>query len=112
MIRQDDRTEAQQKTHRLAVRDGVFHGGTIVDGQFYGGEVVDGTWDHQPLTIYGSRDTVSNAKPGYIKIGCRCEPFAWWTTPDAEKFAIDNGYNEAERGEYRQIVALVRKIGV
>ena len=91
---------------------GTFEGGTFWGGIVVGGIVVGGTWDRQPLTVYGSRHPVTNAKPGHIKIGCRCEPFEWWTTPEAEKFAIDSGYTESEREEYRHYVDLIRKLGV
>jgi len=94
------------------IRGGTIWGGTIWGGTIRGGTIRGGTWNRAPLFVAGSRHPATNAKPGHLQIGCRCEPFAWWSTPEAEAFADDAGYTAAEKAEYRAIVELFQKIGV
>ena len=94
------------------IEGGTIRGGTIVGGTIWGGTIEGGTWNRAPLFVTGSRHPATNAKPGHLQIGCRCEPFAWWSTPEAEVFADEAGYTAAEKAEYRAIVELFQKIGV
>ena len=94
------------------IRGGTIRGGTIEGGTIWGGTIEGGTWNRAPLFVTGSRHPATNAKPGHLQIGCRCEPFAWWSTPEAEVFADEAGYTAAEKAEYRAIVELFQKIGV
>lgn len=91
---------------------GTIRGGTIEGGTIWGGTIWGGTWNRAPLFVAGPRHPATNAKPGHLQIGCRCEPFAWWSTPEAEAFADEAGYTAAEKAEYRAIVELFQKIGV
>jgi len=93
------------------IRGGTIEGGTIWGGTIWGGTIWDGSWNRAPLFVTGSRHPATNAKPGHLQIGCRCEPFAWWTTPEAEAFADEAGYTSEEKAEYRAIVELFQKIG-
>ena len=94
------------------IEGGTIWGGTIEGGTIWGGTIEGGTWNRAPLFVTGSRHLATNAKPGHLRIGCRCEPFAWWTTPEAEVFADEAGYTAEEKAEYRAIVELFQKIGV
>ena len=51
------------------------------------------------------------SKYGHIQIGCNCQKFEWWTTPEAEKFARENGYTDAQIEEYRSYIELFLKVG-
>ena len=93
------------------IEGGTIEGGTIRGGTIRGGAILGGTWTHAPLFVVGSRYPATNAKPGHIKIGCRCEPFAWWLSSEAEEFARKNGYDDAAIEEYRKIVQLLVAIG-
>ena len=94
------------------IEGGTIWGGTIRGGTIWGGTIEGGTWNRAPLFVAGSRHPATNAKPGHLRIGCRCEPFAWWTTPEAEVFADEAGYTAEEKAEYRAIIELFQKIGV
>ena len=91
---------------------GMFWGGTFEGGAFWCGEILEGTWHRAPLFIQGTRYMAINAKPGHIKIGRRCEPFAWWLSPKAEAIAREAGYSDSDIAEHREIVNLFIKIGV
>ena len=69
-------------------------------------------WGKSPIYIQGSRYCVFQPKHGHIQIGCQCHPFAWWSTDAALEMAKNHGFTEAEIAEYREIVALIVKIGV
>ena len=76
------------------------------DAQVYGN-----AWEKSPLFIIGSRNSLCNAKHGYLQIGCRCEKFRWWLGKEALKFAQDNHYTPAEIKEYRAYVKLFIAVG-
>ena len=82
------------------------------DAQVYGNARVYGdAWEKSPLFILGSRHSLTNAKKGYIQIGCKRETFSWWLSTDGSAFAKDVGYTPDEIAEYRLYVKLFQKIG-
>ena len=106
--------------HKSAKVDAsAFIGGSaIVWGQVYGDAQVYGNarvygdaWEKSPLFILGSRHSLTNAKKGYIQIGCKRETFSWWLSTDGSAFAKDVGYTPDEIAEYRLYVKLFQKIG-
>ena len=99
---------------------GVVYGDAKVSGnaRVYGNAWVCGdakvsgnAWKKSPLFIVGSRHSLSNAKHGYIQIGCKCEKFKWWLGKEAKQFAEENGYSPAEIEEYRAYVKLFIAVG-
>jgi len=38
-------------------------------------------------------------------------PFDWWLSKEAEELAIDKGYTEEDRAEYRAYIDLFKKVG-
>ena len=93
------------------IEGGTIEGGTIWGGTIKGGTIEGGTWKTNPLYIVGSRHDISNAKPGHIRIGCKCEPFDWWKTKEAERFARDNGYDDEALAEYKEYIKLFARFG-
>ena len=81
------------------------HGGVM-----WGGEMLEGTWETTPLFIAGSKHSLSNAKPGYIQIGCQLHTFAHWQK-HVRGIAKIHGYNKAEQDEYAAYVELFIKLG-
>ena len=82
------------------------------DARVYGDATVSGNaWEQSPLFIIGSKHSLSNAKYGFIQIGCRCETFKWWTSKEAEAFAKSSGYTPTQIKEYREYIKLFTKIG-
>lgn len=90
---------------------GTFRGGVFHRGKFLGGEIVGGDWYSAPMFVAGSVHTVTNAKPGHIKIGCKCEPFDWWLSKEALAFAKYHRYTPKQIKEYRAIVRLIIQFG-
>ena len=91
---------------------GTINGGEIYDGNIRGGTINGGIWFRSPLVVLGSRDEFTNTKPGYIATECRCKPFAWWQSKEAEDFAKDEGYDNASLKEYKAIIQLMVTAGV
>ena len=89
---------------------GTIRGGTIWGGTIRGGTIRGGTWKTTPLFLCGSKHSLSNAKPGYIQIGCRLETFDWWLK-NGKAFAKENGYTAKEITEYTVYVKLFKKLG-
>ena len=73
--------------------------------------VYSDAWEKSPLFIIGSRNSLCNAKHGYLQIGCRCEKFRWWLGKEALKFAKENNYTPDEIKEYRAYVKLFVAVG-
>ena len=90
---------------------GTIWGGTIKGGTIMGGTIEGGTWKTTPLYICGSRFELSNAKPGHIRIGCECHPFAWWDGKKAKALAKIHNFTTAEIEEYRAYIKLFKQIG-
>jgi len=86
------------------------HGGVMWGGVMWGGEMLEGTWETTPLFIAGSKHSLSNAKPGYIQIGCQLHTFAHWQK-HVRGIAKIHGYNKAEQDEYAAYVELFIKLG-
>jgi hypothetical protein len=63
-----------------------------------------------PLFIIGSRFSLTNAKPGYIQIGCECHTFSEWRTLGPE-LARRNNLTPEEIAEYTAYLDLFEKIG-
>ena len=87
------------------------------DAQVYGNAWVYGdaqvsgdAWVKSPLFIIGSKYSLTNAKHGHIKIGCRCETFAWWKK-NGRALAKSEGFTEAEIKEYAAYVKLFMEVG-
>jgi len=106
--------------HKSAKVDAsAFIGGSAIvwgqvsgDARVYGDARVSGdAWEKSPLFILGSRHSLTNAKKGYIQIGCKRETFSWWLSTDGSAFAKDVGYTPDEIAEYRLYVKLFQKIG-
>ena len=97
----------------IAESDDIFIGenAVVLRGTIKGGTIEGGTWKTNPLYIVGSRHDISNAKPGHIRIGCKCEPFDWWKTKEAERFARDNGYDDEALAEYKEYIKLFARFG-
>lgn len=74
-------------------------------------QVFGNTWTTSPLFIIGSKHSLTNAKHGYIQIGCKCETFQWWLSKEALAFAKESGYTAAEIEEYQEYVKLFMKVG-
>ena len=90
----------------------IVWGQVYCDAQVYGNARVYGdAWEKSPLFILGSRHSLTNAKKGYIQIGCKRETFSWWLSTDGSAFAKDVGYTPDEIAEYRLYVKLFQKIG-
>ena len=81
------------------------------DAQVFGNaQVFGGSWTTSPLFIVGSRFSLTNAKPGYIQIGCECHTFADWKRL-GPALATREGFSAAEVAEYTAYVELFSKIG-
>ena len=92
--------------------DAIVWGKVSGEARVYGNaRVYGGAWKRSPLFIIGSRDSLCNAKPGYLQIGCRCEKFRWWLGKKALKFAKENNYTPDEIKEYRAYVKLFVAVG-
>jgi len=89
---------------------GEMRGGVMWGGVMWGGEMLEGTWETTPLFIAGSKHSLSNAKPGYIQIGCQLHTFAHWQK-HVRGIAKIHGYNKAEQDEYAAYVELFIKLG-
>jgi len=89
--------------------DARVSGDALVSGNAH---VYGDAWGKSPIYIQGSRHCVFQPKHGHIQIGCQCHPFAWWSTDAALEMAKNHGFTDAEIAEYREIVALIVKIGV
>ena len=95
------------------------HGNAWVSGnaQVYGNArvygnawVSGGEWVRPPLFIVGSRFSLTNAKPGYIQIGCECHTFSEWRKVGPE-LATRNNFTPEEIAEYTAYLDLFEKIG-
>ena len=67
-----------------------------------------GVWEKSPLYIQGSKHSLTNSKPGHLKIGCMEHPVAFWK----EQFkAIGGarGYTAEEIEEYGAYIDLFIK---
>jgi len=73
-------------------------------------QVSGGKWMRSPLFIIGSRFSLTNAKPGYIQIGCECHTFSEWRTLGPE-LARRNNLTPEEIAEYTAYLDLFEKIG-
>ena len=98
--------------------DAIVWGKVYGDAQVYGNawvygnaQVYGNAWERSPLFIIGSRDSLCNAKHGYLQIGCRCEEFRWWLRKEALMFAKENNYTPDEIKEYRAYVKLFVAVG-
>jgi hypothetical protein len=81
------------------------------DARVFGNARVSGdTWFKPPLFIIGSRFSLTNAKFGYIQIGCQCQTFGWWKK-NGLKLAKQNNFTKEEIAEYRAYIDLFCKIG-
>ena len=72
--------------------------------------VSGGEWVRPPLFIVGSRFSLTNAKPGYIQIGCECHTFSEWRTLGPE-LARRNNLTPEEIAGYTAYLDLFEKIG-
>jgi len=93
--------------------DARVYGDARVSGnaQVYGNaQVSGGKWMRSPLFIIGSRFSLTNAKPGYIQIGCECHTFSEWRTLGPE-LARRNNLTPEEIAEYTAYLDLFEKIG-
>ena len=68
-------------------------------------------WVKSPLFIIGSKHSLSNAKHGYIQIGCHCETYAWWKV-HYRAVGRKNRYSPAEIKEYGEYIKLFAKVGM
>jgi hypothetical protein len=105
---------AQVSGNARVYGDAWVYGDAQVSGnaQVSGDAWVSGNaWVKSPLFIIGSRNSLCNAKYGYIQIGCRCEKFHWWLGKEALRLAKDNNYTPAEIKEYRAYVKLFIAVG-
>jgi hypothetical protein len=93
------------------IRGGTIEGGTIRGGTIEGGTICGGIWKVTPLFISDSRGYgASNAKPGWLYIGCERHTFQEWEER-FEAIARKHSLNDEEKIEYRAIVDLFVKIG-
>ena len=97
--------------HGGVMHGGVMRGGEMWGGEMWGGVMWGGVWNTSPLFVQGTRHSLCNAKPGFIQIGCKCMPYAWWKSEEAMKFARANDYTEEQIKEYEAYIALFKKIG-
>jgi len=72
--------------------------------------VSGGEWVRPPLFIVGSRFSLTNAKPGYLQIGCQCHTFSEWRKVGPE-LATRNNFTPEEIAEYAAYLDLFEKIG-
>jgi len=72
--------------------------------------VCDGAWGRSPLFIVGSRFSLTNAKPGYLQIGCQCLTFSDWRKL-GPRLAEENDFTPEEIAEYAAYLDLFEKIG-
>ena len=98
----------------------IFSGNAQVTGnaRVYGNAQVSGNarvssdaWVKSPLFIIGSKHSLSNAKHGYIQIGCHCETYAWWKV-HYRAVGRKNRYSPAEIKEYGEYIKLFAKVGM
>ena len=87
------------------------HAQVYGDARVSGNAQVSGSaWEKSPLYIQGTRHALTNAKKGYIQIGCKLHTFAWWSD-HVEECGKSSGYTDAECAEYRAYVDLFVKVG-
>lgn len=67
-------------------------------------------WVKSPLFIVGSRHSLTNARHGYIQIGCHCKTIDWWLE-NYKDIGKKEGYTEEEIAEYGAYIKLFKKVG-
>ena len=82
------------------------------DAQVYGEAAINGgKWETSPIHIQVEPFSLTNSRPGYIKIGCCCESFAWWKSEEARKLALKNGFNEELIALYSRLIDTIIACG-
>ena len=98
---------------RAIVFSGRVYGDARVFGnaRVYGDARVSGdAWVKSPLFIVGSRHSLTNAKHGYIQIGCHCKTIDWWLK-NYKDIGQQEGYTSEETKEYGLYIQLFKRIG-
>ena len=72
--------------------------------------IVDGEWTTSPLHIQGSSYSLTNAKPGYIQIGCELHTYKQWLRL-GPKLAKEARFTEKEIEEYMAYIHLFQRVG-
>ena len=106
----DDETKITEQ----AIVWGMVYGNAQVCGDAWvcgDARVFGDEWNTSPLFIVGSKFSLTNAKRGYIQIGCKCETFSFWKTKGLDVVAQDEGFSEKEIKEYRAYINLFIAIG-
>jgi hypothetical protein len=67
-------------------------------------------WEKSPLFIVGSRHSLTNAKHGFIQIGCHCKEIKWWQE-NFRDIGKKEGYTPDEIEEYGAYIDLFVKVG-
>ncbi len=80
------------------------------DARISAGHITGGVWKQQPLVVYGTRDLISNSKPGYIKIGCIERTFAQWLK-HYRSLGREHNYTAEQIKEYGRHIRYVIKHG-
>ena len=81
------------------------------DAQVYGNACVSGNaWEKSPLFIIGSRHSLTNAKHGYIQIGCHCKKIDWWLE-NYKDIGEKENYSKEEISEYGAYIKLFKEVG-
>ena len=89
----------------------IVWGEVFGDARVFGNAQVFGdAWEKSPLFIIGSTYSLTNAKHGYIQIGCECHPFEWWLK-NGKALAVKNGFTKEQIAEYAAYVKLFIKVG-
>ena len=72
--------------------------------------VSGGVWEKSPLYIQGSKHSLTNSKPGHLKIGCMEHPVAFWKEHFKDIGGAE-GYTAEEIEEYGAYIDIFIKVG-